>query len=191
MSEDMRGLFFIVKGQYERRSGKSFVNRATGETNHIGGYDPYSDTTPEWYMLVDTKTYTCVMCGTKLDKIMRGVYTIIKKYKGDAGRYFKNVIDTSAGYPKVSPMMRCLYEEVYREYGDYFRDRVKEMEDLAYTELVEERPVNKSRKLMARTKTNTLQVVETTPVEKKTVEDITPKKVTPKVKLGVKKLSMD
>lgn len=190
MSDDMRGLFFIVKGQYERRKGKSFVNRATGDTNHIGGYDPYSDTTPEWYMLVDTKTYTCVMCGTKLDKIVRGVYTIIKKYKGDAKRYFKNVIDTSAGYPKVSPMMRCLYEEVYNEYGDYFRDKVREMEDLAYKELVEETPVHKTRKIVAKGKSS-LTPVETTPVEKKTMEDMTPKKVKPKMKFGLKKIPME
>ena len=214
MSDDMRGLFFVVKGQYRKHSGDKFVNSVNGDTYYIGGYDPFSDGTEEWYMLMDKKTYHCVWCGRDLNKVLKGVYTLIKKHKGEAKRYFKSVSDTTSedyyevhylGHrplsdgdrakkaigrcPRVSPVMKCLWEKVYEEFGDYYDEEVREMEDLAYTELKEENPVNKSRKLVSKNKPTHSVEIETP--KKGVMEEMKPKKITPKVKLGIKKLSME
>lgn len=211
MSDDMRGLFFVVKGQYAKGVQPSFVNKVSGDVTFIGGYDPFSEDTSNWYMLMDCKTFHCVSCGSDLDKVLKAVHTVIKKYKGSARNYFKHVSEvTSDDYyevtylgrsplthdqrvakaegrcPRVSPVMRCLYEKVYEEYGDYYEDEVREMEDLAYSELVEERPINKTRKLVSKNKPKGL--VKTTPKEEKVLDTSQPKRlVKPKVKIGLKK----
>lgn len=216
MQDDMRGLFFIVKGQYKKGVEPSFMNKVSGSVTHIGGYDPYSKDTEEWYMVLDNKTFNCISCGSDFNKVLKAVYTVIKKYKGVAKRYFKYVSDTTSDdyyethylgksplthdqrvkkaegrCPRVSPAMRCLYEQIFSEYGDYFEDEIQEMEDLAYSELREDKPIHKTKKLMAKTKTHN-KLVKTTPKEEQHIEVTTPKKLAkPKVKLGVKKLSMD
>ena len=211
MSDDMRGLFFVVKGQYAKGVAPSFVNKVSGDVTFIGGYDPFSEDTSNWYMLMDCKTFHCVSCGSDLNQVLKAVHTAIKKYKGSARNYFKHVSEvTSDDYyevtylgrsplthdqrvakaegrcPRVSPVMRCLYEKVYAEYGDYYEDEVQEMEDLAYSELVEERPINKTRKLVSKNKPKGL--VKTTPKEEKVLDTTQPKRlVKPKVKIGLKK----
>ena len=189
MSENMRGLFFVVKGQYRKGVAPSFINRVTEDTMYIGGFDPYSEDTPEWYMVYDNKRFNCISCGSDFNKIVKGVYHIIKKYKGDVNKYLKFVDDNRQLY-KASPIMIHLHEKVYEEYGDFFSDEVAEMEDLAYEELKEERPINKTRKLMSKTK-STGGLVKTETPKKQEVETTTLKKVKPKVKMGVKRLTMD
>ena len=188
MSENMRGLFFVVKGQYKKGVAPSFVNKVTEDTMYLGGFDPYSEDTLEWYMVYDNKKYHCVSCGSDLSKVVKGVYHIIKKYKGDVNKYFKFVEENRQLY-KASPIMIHLHEKVYEEYGDFFSDDVREM-DLAYEELKEERPIKKTRKLMKKTKNNSGVEIKT-PVKTQVMETPTPKKVKPKVKMGLKKLSMD
>lgn len=209
----MRGLFFIVKGQYSKVE-PSFINRETNDKNYIGGYDPYNKETPNWYMLLDCKTFHCVSCGGNLKKVLKGVYNTIIKHKGVAKKYFKHVCSvTSEDYyethylghspltpekraskaegrcPRVSPAMRCLYERIYAEYGDFYSDEIRETEDLAYSDLAEEKPHNKARKLMSKTR-NTKNNVEIVKKEEVVVETPTLKKVKAKPKLGIKKLSM-
>lgn len=210
----MRGLFFIVKGHYRKGATPSYMNKATNETGYIGGFDPFSEDTDEWYMLMDCKTFHCLCCGSKLDNVLKGVRTNIVRHKGVAKKYFKHVSTiTSDDYyethylghapltpeqrakkaegrcPRVSPPMRCLYERVYEEYGDFFSDEIKKMEDLAYSELAEERPHKKSKKLVSKTKPKNMKVEMTSP--KQEVIKTTPSKlVKPKVKTGFKKLSM-
>ena len=55
MTEDMRGLFFIVKGQYRKGEGKKIVNDVSGDYMWLGGYDPTLKDTPStrWYMCLD------------------------------------------------------------------------------------------------------------------------------------------
>ena len=216
MSDDMRGIFFIVKGQYRKGVAPSYVNKETNETGYLGGYNPYSEDTEEWYMLLDTKTFHCICCGSDLNKVLKGVHTTILKHKGVAKKYFKHVCGiTSDDYyethylgrtpltpeersaksegrcPRVSPVMRCLYKNIYEVYGDCYRDAIEDMEDLAYSELKEERPINKTKKLMAKTKSKSGLVKTTTPKKEVIETPTTLKKVKPKVKLGIKKLSME
>lgn len=213
--DSMRGLFFIVKGQYSRGLEPSFVNKVSGDVNHIGGYDPYSKDTENWYMLMDKITFQCLACGSDLEKVVKGVYTAIMKRKGSAKKYFKHVSDTTSddyyethylGHtplnhdqrvkkaegrcPRVSPIMQELYSAIYSEYGDFFNDLIEEQEDLAYHDLEEwvreSKPINKTKKRLAKTK------VQKTEMEtpKKSVVKTSSKMVKPKVKLGVKKLSL-
>lgn len=214
MSDDMRGLFFIVKGQYVKGLEPSFVNDISGDTSYIGGYDPYDPNTREWYMLMDCKTFHCISCGSSLKKMLKGVYNTIKTHKGVAKRYFKHVSEiTSEDYyevtylghtpltreevvskaegrcPRVSPIMKCLYRKIYEEFGDYYEDEIKEMEDLAYADLVEEKPINKTRKLVSKNNVKK-NLVKAPTKEEKVIDTTTPKKlVKPKVKMGVKKLT--
>lgn len=214
-NDDMRGLFFIIKGQFRKGAEPSFINKVSGDVSWIGGYDPNRDTTEEWYMLMDCKTFNCLACGSDLNKVLRGVRTAINKYKGVAKKYFKHISDTTSDdyyethylgrtplshegrlkkaegrCPRVSPIMRCLYEQIYSEYGDYYRDEIEEMEDLAYSDLREEKPIHKSKKLMAKTKKG-VGVINTLEKQEKVIETPTLKKmVKPKVKLGMKKLKM-
>lgn len=213
--DSMRGLFFVVKGKYRKGLEPSFVNRVSGDVNHIGGYDPYSKDTENWYMLMDKITFQCLACGSDLEKVVKGVYTAIMKRKGSAKKYFKHVSDTTSDdyyevhylgrtplnhdqrqkkaegrCPRVSPIMRELYSAVYNEYGDFFKDLIEEQEDLAYENLKEERPINKTRKLVSKNKVKNTDMEKTTTSQ--VIETPAPKKlVKPKTKLGVKKLSME
>ena len=177
----MKDLFFIIKGQYKKGAEPSYVNKVNKDLYHIGGYDPYNDTTSEWYMAVDNITFTTISCGGDLEKVLRSVYNVIKKYKGDTKKYLKGVRSSDT---KESPIMQDMRKHIYEEYGDYYKDEVREMEDLAFSELKEEKPVLKNRKLVS--KVNTLDIES----PKKEVINTTPtlKKVMPKPKLGLKRL---
>ena len=213
--EDMKDLFFIVKGQYRKGVEPSFINIVTGDMSYVGGYNPESDTTENWYMCLDKVTFHCVGCGSDLKKVAHGVYTQIVKNKGQAKKYFKYVSDTTSDdyyethylgrtpldhdqrvkkaegrCPRTSPPMRCLYEAIYNRYGHYYNDLVEEMEDLAFSDLEEvlrnSKPINRTRKIMK--KTPRVQKVDMeTP---KTPQMNTSLKKVNKVKLGVRKLSM-
>lgn len=212
MIDSMRGLFIIIKGQYTKNLSPEYTNRVTSEVGHVGGFDPDRPTTSEWYMVMDRKCFHCVGCGSDYEKVLRGVKTQILKYKGSAKRYFKHISQvTSDDYyethylghtpltpekrakkaegrcPRTSPIMRCLYEEIDKFYGDYYRSDIEKMEDEAYSELVDEKPVNRSRKIVQKAKKN-LGLVPTTevrkPVLKKTSveskkEDVTPTLIRP------------
>ena len=185
MREDMRGLFFIVKGQYRKGVEPSFVNTVSEGVQYIGGFDPYSDDTEEWYKLMDCETFACHCCGGSLEKVLKGVYNVITSYKGNAKAYFKAISEA----PSTSPLMKCLWEEVYNEFGHYYSDEVREMEDLAYSDIKEDNPFNKTRKLVSKNKIK-LGAVENTTKEEKVMEtNTTPKKITPMAR-KIKKLSM-
>lgn len=176
-SDDMRGLFTIVKGGYVKGAEPSFVNRESGDVSYVGGYDP--ERAQEWYMAMDRKCFHCFSCGSDYDKVLNSIRTVMKKYKGSAKRYFKHVCSvTSDDYyevhylghtpltpekrakkaegrcPRTSPIMRCLYEEIDKHYGDYYSDDIEKIEEEVYRELVDEKPVNKSRKIVQRVKKN-------------------------------------
>lgn len=214
--DSMRGLFFIIKGQHSKAE-PSFMNRETGEVNYIGGYDPYSKDTVEWYMVMDKITFHCFSCGSDLNKVLKAVHTIIYKYKGSAKKYFKHISDISSDdyyethylgrtplnhdqrvkkaegrCPRVSPAMREMYKSIYSEYGDFYKEQIEEMEDLAYSDLEEwkkaNNPLNKTKKRMEKTKIKkTVVMEEKTP--KKEVGVAVPKKLAkPIMKKGIKKI---
>lgn len=215
MKEDMRGLFFLVKGQY-RKQEPCFTNEVTGDKTYIGGYDPESENTNEWYMVMDNKTFHCIACGSNKEKVLNSVHSVIVRYKGEAKLYFHHVSKvTSDDYyethylghkeltpdkrakkaegrcPRVSPAMRCLYEKVLEEYGDYYSDEVECLEDKAYESLKENTPLKRSKRLVSKTKKSlNKKVLNTTDKEDKVLDTTHKKLVRPKKKFGLKKLSM-
>ena len=143
MKEDMRGLFFIAKGHYEKR-GESFFNKVSGETNYLGGYDPEDEETDEWYMLVDTEAFTTLACGSNLEQIVEKVCRYIKKYKT---RYkYLEMLNGLEFTEKVSPKHKELMQAVYDTYGYFYEDVVKEQEDLAYSQVDMVNPIFKKTK---------------------------------------------
>lgn len=167
----MRNLFFIVKGSYKKGAEPSVVNRVNNDTYYLGGYDPYSDDTEEWYMLVENITFTTISCSGDLDKVLDNVYKVIKKYKGDTNKFIKSVRKIDC---KRSLVMEDLMKHIYDEFGDYYKEDIQKMEELAYNDLKGDTPLARSKKLVSKMKTK--EVKET------------PKEVKPKVRLGLKKL---
>lgn len=175
--ESMRGLFFIIKGQY----------KPDKRGDNTRGYDPFNTETPEWYMLLDNRTFTCVSCGGDLNTVLKGVYKTIKRHKGVAERYFNQV---SMSCSKSSPSTKDIYKEVFEEFGDFYEVEVKEMEDLAFEELKQDKPIFKSRKLVGKHKEH-LGEIETTPAKEEKVLVInTIPLVKHKKVMGIKKLVM-
>ena len=202
MKEDMRGLFFIVKGRHD------IGGKCDDEDGiNIKGYNPFDPNTDEWYMVMDKETFYCFACGSDLKKVLKGVRTFITKFK-TRKRYFKHVCEvTSEDYyevhylghspltpeqvskkvvgrcPRVSPAMKKVYKKVYDTYGDYYREEIEEQEDLAYEELKGDTPFNKTKKLVKKTKrvglkTNTETTHEDTP-KKRTLKKTSEKTSTP------------
>lgn len=184
MSDSMRGLFFIMKGQYRKGVEPHYI-KEDGTPTHIGGYDPNRKDCHEWYMLIDTKTFRCMSASTDYNKVLGAVYRIIKRHKGDLKSYLKAI--PSLG--DTAKSTKVMNEEVFKHFGDFFREDIEEMEDLAYSELREEKPLNKSKKLLSKVRKNTEMRVET---PKKVVLEEQPKRlVKHKVKIGVKKIPMN
>lgn len=174
--ESMRGLFFIIKGQHK-------PDKRGGNTS---GYDPYNTETPEWYMLLDNRTFTCISCGSDLDSVLRGVCKSIKRHKGSVNKYLKQVSESCS---KSSPSTKDIYREVFEEFGDFYKDEIIEMEDLAYEELKQDKPIFKSKKLVEKHREH-LSTVEITPVEEKVLVISALPMVKPKRSSGIKKLAM-
>lgn len=181
--EDMRDLFFIIKGGYVKGVEPKFTN-TKGDEIYIGGYDPYSEDTKEWYMLVDNQTYSVMSCGEDLNTVLQSVYNTIRHFKGSLKKYLKHTTEYSHTQSKSAME---LYKRVEDEYGDYYKDLITTMEDSAYDSLREEKTYNKSRKLVSKHKKDMVVEIEKTPVTH-TEETLTLKKVKPKVHLGVKKI---
>ena len=69
MLEDLRGVFFIIKGQYRRGIAPSFFNTYTESEQWLGGYNPETTTT-EWYMLLDRLTWTVHYASSEYEKVL-------------------------------------------------------------------------------------------------------------------------
>lgn len=162
--DDMRGLFFITKGKYEKGIEPAFIKEVNGEVSYAGGYNPDRDDTEDWYMCLDRVTYNCTSCGSDYNKVLNSVRNMILKFEGKAEKYFKFVSNTTTEdyyfthylnhrpfsqkelnkrlengkSARVSPIMKNLYNAVYEYFGDYYVEDIEEVEEKAYKELKEE-----------------------------------------------------
>lgn len=130
MKEDMRGLFFIVKGQYKKGVKPTF--NYNGDTSYIGGYDPTHTDTTNWYQCIDRVTYTCISCGSDLEKVVGGVYCAIIRHKDL--RHYRRAIDKMES-ARVSPFMVQQRQAIDMVFGDHFEHLIRREEDRAYDEL--------------------------------------------------------
>ena len=222
INDSMRGLFFIVKGKHAWKKAPTYTNKVSGEVGHIGGYDPYDDDTEEWYNVMDRKCYHTIYSGGDKDRAVDAIRKCIVRHKGVAKSYFREVSKyTSDDYyevhylghaeltpdkrakkcegrcPRTSPIMQDMYRNIDSMWGDYYQDLIEQAENTAYNELVDERPVNKSRKIVQKAKKSlglqTSQethkpVLKKTPVVEKKKEDVTPTIIKPVKKRSVKLL---
>lgn len=157
-SEDLRGFFFIVKGQFTPSKG-------------ISSYDPESEGCREHYMLMDCVVFNTIACGPSLEKIKKSLVCAVRKY-GSRREYFRRLHEYTTedyyrvnyeGKPpytekdindltgkgrrcRVSPKMKNMFSEVYREYGDYFNDIIEECEDEGYSSARFLSPYEKGKK---------------------------------------------
>ena len=165
MTEDMRGLFVILKGQYRQKREPHFFNEVSEENNFIGGYDPEREDTEEWYMLYDTETLTCCGCSSDFEKVVKGVKTVILKY-----RTRERYIDTMRSLDRPrSPIHECLMREIIHVYGDYFASEIEEQEDEAYEVLRQN-----TTQLRGKKKLKTRKHIEIE--ERSTPQEVTPEK---------------
>ena len=147
-SEDMRGMFCIVKGRYDPKKGTA-------------SYDPCDEDTEEWYQLMDVNTFNTISCGSDINKMKRALVTTIKKhrtsehyyrtlyenttedyylthYKGERPLSEKQVSDRigQGMRNRVSRPMKEIYREVISKYGGHYRELLSECEDKAYSDSV-------------------------------------------------------
>lgn len=194
MSNDtMRGLFFIIKGQHAWKKEPSYTNRVSGETGHLGGYDP--EDSVEWYQVLDRKCFHSIYCGSDYEKAVSSIRRCIVKHKGVAKNYFKDVSKyTSDDYyevhylgrpeltpekrakkcegrcPRTSPIMMDMYAHIDSLWGNYFQSDIEKQEDLAYKEVAGNSLLNRSRKMLKRTP----KPVQTPVIEKAEPEEELP-----------------
>lgn len=188
-TEDMRGLFMVVKGHY-KKSGMLW-KCSDGVERYLGGYDPEDDSNEEWYQLMDKVNYVTVSCGSDLTRILEGAKNLIVKYKNDRTLYLskhqKNDSYEDEGGKKnkrvlVSPTTASLMEGVREHYSWYYDDMLAKYEDMAIKELSS----TDSKKTITAPKKSLVK--KTTPAKEKPVEKTTekPKKTIQKKTTPVK-----
>lgn len=175
--DDMKGLFFIIKGKHAWKREPSYVNRVSNDVTHIGGYNPNSPSTEEWYQVLDRVCYHSIYCGSDLDKALTAIKKRIVAHKGVAKNYFREVSKyTSDDYyevhylghtplslegrtkkcegrcPRTSPIMADMYCTIDKMWGNFHIEEVWRMEEEAYKELEDTKPVNRSKKIMKNSK---------------------------------------
>jgi hypothetical protein len=206
--ESLKGLFYIVKGQYAKLSPVIYIE---GEEKCVGGYDPDNENTSEWYRVIDNVTFHCICCGSDFDKCLVAIKNAILKFK-TRKNYFRHVCEvTSEDYyevhylghkplthdqrtkkaegrcPRTSPAQKRLEQAVLDTYGDYYRDVIEEVEDEAYEEIKNDKPLMKSKKRFKRLTKPVVEETPETPVETPKKTKLTRKK-TGLVKKKVRRL---
>ena len=205
MTESMKGLFMIVKGQYSKT--EPAVICADKEEHFIGGFDPSREDTSEWYQLMDRVNYDTISCGGSLEQMTNRITRTIVQYNDDRMKYLAEHGATQTyedeGGNKcrrcvVSPKTRMLMEKVEEYYGDFYDDIIEAAENEAFKELS-----NKPKKILKKSRPNNSTHAQkkslkrtTTKVTAPSVEEEVPifdepapKKVVKKVKSLVKKSS--
>ena len=183
VKEDMKGVLFIVRGQYRRDKGEKFFNEVSNTYHHIGGYDPSDSSNPEWYMLVESLTFHTLACGSDLEKVIGVARLYIKKYSTQ--EKFKKMLGRLES--KDSPITKRIMEEVYKEYGDTYTSLIEDVVDVAYQEVRDKRK-NKIKRIGRKSESDVLPTGVNT---QKVLQTPAVKKVNTKRKSCVKKLACE
>lgn len=180
MKENLRGLFYIVKGHYVKNKAPRFWNEVSASYNDIGGYDPDREDTEEWYMVFDNEEFRCHGAVSTLQGAGNIIRRIILKHR--TKEHYFTALEQYENM--VSLIHQRLHQEVYNTYGDYFSQYVKDVEESAYREVRNNTPVMKARNKKKRSLSKVVEMVEVTPpkntIEVNTLSDTS----TPKPKRG-------
>ena len=177
MKEDLRGIFIIIKGQYRR---KAPIMTYKEKEYYIGGYDPEDESTMEWYRVVDKELGICAYAGSSLERALLAVRREIIRNK-DLRTYEKRMRKYTRTNPNSINMDRCVDEE----YGFYFRDKIRAMEDEAYAFLEDNTSVKKAKRRFKKIGNEGIELAEKSEevTEKKTKAE---KLVMHRIKLAVR-----
>lgn len=138
MKEDLRGIFFIVKGQYRK---KDPIMVFKGNEYYIGGYDPEDEETKEWYRVIDREAGICIHAGVSLEKALQAIRREILRSK-NLRTYLKNMREYTRNNTSTMFLDRCVDEE----YGYYYRNKVELVEEEAYAFLRDNTSVKKAKR---------------------------------------------
>ena len=93
---DMRGLFFITKGQCGKDSPVVTVkNGKEYHECHVGSYDPDRGDTVNHYCVVDRITFHITYGGSNLDKAIDNIRRMVVLYNNDPEKYFRYVSEVT------------------------------------------------------------------------------------------------
>ena len=168
MREDLRGLFYIVKGNYQQSAPK--VMCEDGVERCIGGYDPLDEDTSEWYRVLDNTTFFCSYAGGDYDKALEVIRNQIVHFKSRK-KYFKWVSDVSSEdyyfthylgkapftydqhlkrcegrMPRVSVPQKSLERAIYDEWGLFYSEDIEIAEDKAYEKVENKEKLLKNKR---------------------------------------------
>lgn len=138
MKEDLRNVFFIIKGQYRK---KSPVMTFRGNDYYVGAYDPEDEETTEWYRVLDRETGGCIHASNSLDKALHAIRREIIR-----NRDLRTYLKVNKNVPRKSPQEINLNRCAEEEYGYYYEDRIRVMEDEAYAFLEDNTSVKKAKR---------------------------------------------
>lgn len=191
MRESLRGLFYIMKGQYVKNRTPRFWNDVSESDNYIGGYDPEGDDTSEWYSVMDKENFQCHGTAPTLKGAVNIIRKIILRYRTKEHLY--EVLERY-DMPK-SPIHIRLMEEVYNTYGDFFSGLVEDVENTTYEEVRNDTPVMRARNKRKRSLIKVEMKDKDTPPDT-TIEDTPPKGDVPKkrnkgLKIRKRKVSVE
>lgn len=169
-NDDLRGMFFIVKGQYEKGVVPSVISKVTGGEVFLGGYDPSNDNTAEWYMALDKVTYHCICCSGDFEMIKRGIVNAITRYKTKENYLMQ--LKMRGEYEDVSKPMRFVYDMVYSYYGNYYSEVVSDLEEEAYSSSLSHTGNTLKRSLLKKSAPKSIKKIRSEAPEKKTPDQI-------------------
>lgn len=192
--EDLRGLFYIVRGNYSQKEPK--VACGDGTEKYIGGYNPEGD--KEWYRVLDNEVFFCSYAGGDYDKALEVIEHQITHFKSRK-KYFKWVSEVSSEdyyfthylgrapfnhdqylrrtegrQPRVSFAMKSMERAIYDMWGHYFDEDIEVIEDRAYDTIEEREKVFEKKRSRLKSLKKKVVVVENStkkpenkPLEKK------------------------
>ena len=171
--EDMRGLFFIQKGQY-RKSGLCVTVKDGHEyeERYLGGYNPNGPDTDGHYCVMDRITFHSIYGGSSLNAALDCLTRCIVNYHNDPELYFRDICEVTnedfytrhyengTYYSetvlkkksedgkswRTSPHMKRLGYAVSKIYGDFFSDEIQKAEESAIKILDEKKRQSIARK---------------------------------------------
>lgn len=146
VNEELRDMFYIVKGQYEKK--KPVVEVGENEY-HIGAFDPEDYATKNWYRVIDRETGRCIHAGSSLDRALGSIRREIIRSKTLRGYLTSFSEFSERKNKKMKEMDECIDEE----YGYYFRDMIREEEDKAFEFLKDDTDTKKAKRRFKRIKT--------------------------------------
>lgn len=139
INEDMRDLFFIIKGRYCKK--KPLMNYGDNDY-YIGAFNPEDFETVEWYRVLDRNNNRCIHAGVSLDKALNSIRREIIRCK-DLRGYNNSLSGFSERKNQKLVDMENLIDE---EYGYYYREMIRDVEDEAYEFLTENTDVKKAKR---------------------------------------------